>query len=116
MPVRHATAAIVLTLVSAGCSMITTLQSSLQNSTEAINRSSAVISSNTDVVREPMERVATLEAPMSRLASAALVFDRPVLLAGLLAFALMLWGVTTFVAVRLAIVSANRTLIRPTNG
>ena len=59
-------------------------------------------------LREPMERVAMLEAPMSRLASAALVLDRPFLLVVLALCGMVLWGLVTYVAVRLAIVSANR--------
>jgi hypothetical protein len=45
---------------------------------------------------------------MSRLASAALLLDRPILLGFLALCGMLLWGVVTFVAVRLAIISANR--------
>jgi len=59
-------------------------------------------------LREPMERVAALERPMSQLAELGSIFDRPLLLAGIAAFGLLAWGVVTFVAVRLAMVSAAR--------
>ena len=59
-------------------------------------------------LRDPMQRLAALEAPMSQLAALAPLLSRPglLLLAG--AFALLVWGAITFLAVRFAIISAAR--------
>jgi len=63
---------------------------------------------NVGGLREPLERVAALEAPMSRLAALGSVLDRPLLLIAVGLLALAAWGVVTFLAVRLAIISAGR--------
>jgi hypothetical protein len=59
-------------------------------------------------LRQPMEHVAALEPPMTRLAALGAMLDRPGLLLLGAAIGLSAWGVITFVAVRLAIVSAAR--------
>jgi hypothetical protein len=62
-------------------------------------------------LREPMQRLAALEAPMARVAafgSVLTVFNRPWLLVLIGLVALGAWGGVTFVAVKLAIVSAAR--------
>ena len=46
--------------------------------------------------------------PMARLAALTTLLDRPLLLVGGALLALAAWGVVTFAAVRLAIVSAHR--------
>jgi uncharacterized protein YoxC len=58
-------------------------------------------------LREPMAQVAALEQPMTRLAG---ILDHPVLLLACAVVGLALWGAVTFVAVRLAILSAGRRL------
>jgi hypothetical protein len=55
-----------------------------------------------------MGRLAALEAPMSRLATAAALLDHPVLLVLMVLAALLAWGAVTFAAVRFAILSAAR--------
>ena len=50
---------------------------------------------------------------MSRLAALGSILNRPLLLLGLGALVLLAWGGVTFVAVRLAILSALRAQIRP---
>jgi hypothetical protein len=55
-----------------------------------------------------MERVAALEPPMARLASLGSILERPWQLVAVAAFGLAAWGVVTFGAVRLAVVSAAR--------
>ena len=58
-------------------------------------------------LREPLERVAALEAPMSRLARLLWCWIGPFCSrSGTVRAAA--WGVVTFVAVRLAIISASR--------
>jgi len=59
-------------------------------------------------LRMPMERLASLEEPMTRVAELGSLFNRPWLLAIAGLVALTAWGAVTFVAVRLAIVSAAR--------
>jgi hypothetical protein len=59
-------------------------------------------------LRGPMERLSALEAPMSRLAGLSSLLDRPGRLVLLSLIALLGWGIVTFLAVRLAIVSAWR--------
>ena len=58
-------------------------------------------------LRQPLERVADLREPMTRLAALAAVLDRPILGIALVLLGLGLWGVVTFFAVRLAILSAG---------
>ena len=55
-----------------------------------------------------MERLAALEAPMTRVAELGAIFDRPWLFAVVGLVALAAWGAVTFVAVKLAIVSASK--------
>ena len=59
-------------------------------------------------LREPMDRLAGLEAPMARLAGLSSLLDRPGRLILFSLIALLGWGIVTFLAVRLAIVSAGR--------
>src|SRR6185437_4306273 len=61
-------------------------------------------------LREPMERVAALQEPMTRVAALGGLFASPgrLIVFGLLALAL--WVGATFSAVRLAIISAARTV------
>ena len=59
-------------------------------------------------LRQPMERVADLREPMTRLARLGAVLDHPILLIVLALVGLGLWGAVTYVAVRLAILSASR--------
>ena len=63
-------------------------------------------------LRQPLERVADLREPMTRLAALGAVLDRPILGIALVLLGLGLWGVVTFFAVRLAILSASRALPR----
>jgi hypothetical protein len=49
---------------------------------------------------------------MMRLAALATLLDRPILLVGLALLALAVWGVVTFFAVRLALLSASSALRR----
>jgi hypothetical protein len=60
-------------------------------------------------LREPLERVAELDAPMSRIAELGSLLDRPWLLLAAAVAALAAWGVVTYLAVRLAVLSAGRT-------
>jgi len=60
-------------------------------------------------LRQPLERVAALGDPMSRLAALGSILDRPLLLVAIGLVALAAWGAVTFLAVRLAILSASRT-------
>jgi len=50
---------------------------------------------------------------MSRLAALGSVLNRPLLLLGLGALVLLAWGGVTFIAVKLAILSASRAQMRP---
>jgi hypothetical protein len=62
-------------------------------------------------LRTPMERLAALEAPMTRVAelgSLLSIFNRPWLLGLVGLVVLAIWGAVTFVAVKLAIVSAAK--------
>jgi hypothetical protein len=59
-------------------------------------------------LRQPLERVGALTEPMNRLVAVAGILDHPVLLVLAALGALAAWGLVTFVAVRLAIVSASR--------
>ncbi len=59
-------------------------------------------------LREPLERVGSLAEPMGRLAALTSVLDRPVLLLLVALAGLGAWGLVTFLAVRMAIVSARR--------
>jgi hypothetical protein len=59
-------------------------------------------------LRQPLERVADLREPMTRLAALGTVLGQPLLLFLLAIAGLVLWGGVTFIAVRLAIVSASR--------
>ena len=61
-------------------------------------------------LRGPMERLAALEAPMSRLAGIGVAARcvRPASIAVQLDWHWLGWGIVTFLAVRLAIVSAAR--------
>jgi hypothetical protein len=59
-------------------------------------------------LRQPLERVAALDEPMSRLAAIGAILDRPLLLLGIGVLALAAWGLVTFFAVRFAILSASR--------
>ena len=59
-------------------------------------------------LRGPLEQVGTLAGPMGQLASLTSLLDRPLLLLLIGAAALAAWGLVTFVAVRMAIVSARR--------
>jgi hypothetical protein len=61
-------------------------------------------------LRQPLERVADLREPMTRLAALGHLLDRPLLLVALLLLGLGLWGLVTFFAVRLAILSASGAL------
>ena len=55
-----------------------------------------------------MERLAALEGPMTRVAELGNLISSPWLIAIVGLVALLAWGAVTFVAVRLAIVSAAR--------
>ena len=55
-----------------------------------------------------MERLAALEGPMTRVAELGSLISRPWLIAIAGLVGLLAWGAVTFVAVRLAIVSAAR--------
>jgi hypothetical protein len=57
-------------------------------------------------LRTPLEQVGVLVGPMSRLTA---LIDRPVVLLLIAVAALSAWGGVTYFAVRLAIVSAQRT-------
>jgi hypothetical protein len=59
-------------------------------------------------LRDPLERVAALGEPMQRVAALGSIFNRPGLLIGLAILGLAAWGGVTFLAVRLAIISAAR--------
>jgi hypothetical protein len=63
-------------------------------------------------LKGPLERVADLREPMTRLAALAVLLDRPILLAGFAVLGLAVWGGVTFLAVRLALLSAGRVLTR----
>jgi hypothetical protein len=63
-------------------------------------------------LKGPLERVADLREPMTRLAALAVLLDRPILLAFLAVLGLAVWGGVTFLAVRLALLSAGRVLTR----
>ena len=64
-------------------------------------------------LKSPLERVADLREPMTRLAALAPMLNHPILLAGLALLGLGLWGAVTFLAVRLALLSAGTALTRP---
>ena len=53
-------------------------------------------------LKTPLEGVAELREPMTRL---AMLLDHPILLAGLALLGLLVWGAVTFLAVRLALLS-----------
>jgi hypothetical protein len=55
-----------------------------------------------------MERLAALEEPMTRVAALGSIFNRPWLFVIVGLVALAAWGAVTFVAVKLAIVSAAK--------
>jgi hypothetical protein len=55
-----------------------------------------------------MERLSALEAPMTQVAELGSIFNRPWLFAIVGLVALVAWGAVTFVAVKLAIVSAAK--------
>lgn len=57
-------------------------------------------------LKQPLEQVAELRDPMIRLAALGAAFDHPIVFALLALAALVAWGGVTFIAVRLAIVSA----------
>jgi hypothetical protein len=59
-------------------------------------------------LRAPLEQVGALTGPMSTLAS---LLNRPWMLLLIAAAALAAWGIVTFLAVRFAIVSAQRRAI-----
>ena len=59
-------------------------------------------------LRQPLEQVGALAGPMSRLAALTSILDRPMLLIAMALAALAAWGLVTFLAVRMAIVSARR--------
>jgi hypothetical protein len=59
-------------------------------------------------LRDPLERVAALAEPMGRIAALGSLLDRPWLLIAAAVIGLAAWGGVTFLAVRLAIVSAAR--------
>jgi hypothetical protein len=63
-------------------------------------------------LKRPLERVADLREPMTRLAALAALLDHPVLLAGLVLLGLGAWGAVTFLAVRLALLSVSGVLTR----
>jgi hypothetical protein len=60
-----------------------------------------------------MERLAALDQPMSRLASLGSILESPWRLAVFALIGLAAWGVVTFGAVRMAIISAARATSRP---
>ena len=60
MPIRHATIVFLLAAASARCSMITNLQMGLRDSTDAINKSSAAIATNTEYVKESTATTASM--------------------------------------------------------
>jgi len=62
-------------------------------------------------LREPLESLGRLEPPLTSLANAARLIDHPYMIVGGALVAMLLWGVVTFAAVRLAIGS---TLVRGT--
>lgn len=57
-------------------------------------------------LRQPLERVADLRQPLEGVAGLGRLLEHPLLIALLILVGLALWGAVTFVAVRLAIVSA----------
>ena len=59
-------------------------------------------------LRQPLERVADLREPMTRLSRLGALLDHPILLIALALVGLGLWAAVTFLAVRLAILSASR--------
>lgn len=66
-------------------------------------------------LQQPLERVGALGDPMSRLANLGAILDRPGLLIMIGLVALAAWFGVTFLAVRLAIISATRVVqpVRP---
>jgi hypothetical protein len=54
-------------------------------------------------LQEPLDRVATLQGPITRLSSVGSLLDRPFLLTMLALLGLAAWGLVTFLAVHLAI-------------
>ncbi|MGC4081495.1 MAG: hypothetical protein QM736_05100 [Vicinamibacterales bacterium] len=59
-------------------------------------------------LRAPLEQVGSLAGPMGQLAGLTALLERPVLLIVIALAALAAWGAVTFVAVRMAIISARR--------
>ena len=59
-------------------------------------------------LREPMTQLARLREPMVRLGALSALLVHPYVLLGLALFALAAWAGVTFVAVRLAVLSALR--------
>jgi len=59
-------------------------------------------------LRTPMERLAALEEPMTRVAELGSIVNRPWLFVIVGLVALAAWGAVTYVAVKLAIVSAAK--------
>jgi hypothetical protein len=62
-------------------------------------------------LRQPLERVADLREPMTRLAALGTALERPILLLAVALLGLGVWGVVTFLAVRLAILSASGAML-----
>ena len=59
-------------------------------------------------LRAPMERLSALEEPMTRVAELGSIINRPWLFVIVGLVALVVWGAVTYVAVKLAIVSAAK--------
>ena len=67
-------------------------------------------------LRAPLEEVGSLAGPMGQLATLTSILNRPMLLVAIALGGLLAWGLVTFLAVRMAIVSARRADMDATRG